>query len=77
MAYGGGPGPRVGVGDPEHDRERHEHEVQQQEQLRQARQVPGYKRHWTIAWGQVIGWLFLAAIFAGFVLLLWHVQSSR
>jgi hypothetical protein len=76
MAYGGGPGPRVGIGDPEHDRERHEYEVQQQEQLHQARQVPGYKRRWRINWGQVIGWLILAAIFAGVVLLLWHVQKS-
>ncbi|HLJ81651.1 MAG TPA: hypothetical protein VKT52_09205 [Ktedonobacterales bacterium] len=36
----------------------------------QARQASGYKVRWRIAWGQVLGLLILAAVVAGFLLLL-------
>lgn len=40
------------------------------DEARQARQASGYKVRWRIAWGQVLGLLILAAVVAGFLLLL-------
>jgi hypothetical protein len=39
----------------------HEHQV---DDALQARRTSGYKVRWRIAWGQVFGWLILAAILA-------------
>lgn len=43
----------------------------------QARRASGYKVRWRIAWGQVVGWLILAAILGGFILLLARVGSGQ
>jgi hypothetical protein len=44
------------------------------EEVREARQVPGFKGRWRIAWSQVVGLLLVAAIFVGLVLLVLHVH---
>jgi hypothetical protein len=49
-------------------------EAQNAEMVRQARQVPGYKGRWRIAWSQVVGLLLVAAIFVGLALLVLHVH---
>lgn len=52
----------------------HEHQVGE---ALQARQASGYKARWRIAWGQVVGWLIIAAILGGFILLLARVGSGQ
>lgn len=59
---------------PRRDREEREREMQHEEEIREARQAPGYKGRWRIAWSQVVGLLLVAAIFAGLVLLVLHVH---
>ena len=43
----------------------------------QARRASGYKVRWRIAWGQVVGWLIVAAIVGGFLLLLVQANSGQ
>jgi hypothetical protein len=52
------------------------HEHQLGEAL-QARRASGYKVKWRVAWGQLVAFLILAAIFAGFVLFMLHVGSEH
>ena len=59
---------------PWRDREERERDAQHEEEVRQARQVPGYKGRWRIAWSQVVGYLLVAAIFGGLVLLVLHAR---
>jgi hypothetical protein len=49
-------------------------DARHEEEVRQARQVPGYKGRWRIAWSQVVGLLLVAAIFVGLVLLVLHAH---
>ena len=48
---------------------------QHEEEVREARQVPGYKGRWRIAWSQVVGLLLVAAILAGLILLALHAHN--
>jgi hypothetical protein len=50
-------------------------DAQHEEEVREARQVPGYKGRWRIAWSQVVGLLLAAAILVGLVLLALHAHN--
>jgi hypothetical protein len=52
----------------------HEHQVGE---ALQARRASGYKVRWSVAWGQLVSWLLVAAIFAGIILLLLHEGSGH
>lgn len=43
----------------------------------QARRASGYKVRWRISWGQVAGWLIVAVVVGGLLLLLVHSGAEH